>query len=350
MEIQTIVEKFSEKETFEKEGINVHIFTKDNKIEVYELEKGDSFNENNLEFNYNKPKSYIKFDSKNGKIDIFVGDYWLISLYDNKTPIIDDNSAAFFSTDDSFIELKKVYELNNKLFAIFVKMLMINNVTELNKFSSEEINSKINDEYVENTIYNIKSFSSKYFIRFAKYGKEFPIPFGNDDYFPEFYNTFKNMEDVLKGNYVSSFIRKFILYRLIEIFNIDITNERYIGILDGNVLSSTALKYWELINDDKSTAEELFNIAMITLHKQKWNGFMSEYKSFNKAFDIAVKKKRNTLKGMCYIVQNVKKNRIREAFITIFSAMEKVVEKGEFNEKSLTDIESKIEEKMDENE
>ena len=330
MNIQTIIDKFSKKETFDKEGINVHIFTKDNKIEVYELEEGDSFNENNLEFNYNKPKSYIKFDSKNGKTDIFAGDYWLITLYDNKTPIIDDNSAAFFSTDDSFIELRKVYQLKNKLFAIFVKMLMINNVTELNKFSSEEDDVKINEEYVENTISNIDSFSSEHFIRFAKYGKEFPIPFGNDDYFPEFYNTFKNMEDILKGKYyVSNFIRKFILYKLIKIFNIDVRNERYIGILDGNVLSSTALKYWKLIKDDKSMAEELFNIAMITLHKQKWNGFMSEYKSFNKAFDIAVKKKRNTLKGMCHIVKNVEKNRMREAFITIFSAMEKVVENGE---------------------
>ena len=346
MDIQAIMDKFSKKETFDKEGINVHIFTKDNKIEVYELEEGDSFNENNLEFNYNKPKSYIKFDSKNGKTDIFAGDYWLITLYDEKTPIIDDNSAAFFSTDDSFIELKKVYQLKNKLFAIFVKMLMINAIEKLNVTGL-----KNSSDYIENAVRNINSYSPYYFRRFSKYGKDVLIPFGNDDCLEKFHNVIYDMEKTLEGKYhVSNFIRKFILYRIIEIFNIDVRNERYIGILDGSVLSSTALKYWELIKDDKSTEEELFNIAMITLHKQKWNGFMSEYKSFNKAFHIAIEKKRNTLKGMCYIIQNVEKNRIRDAFITIFSAMDNIIEKGEFNEKSLTDIESKIEEKMDENE
>lgn len=56
---------------------------------------------------------------------------------------------------------------------------------------------------------------------------------------------------------------------------------------------------------------------------------MSEYKSFNKAFHIAIEKKRNTLKGMCHIIKNVEKDRMRDAFITIFSAMDKIIENSE---------------------
>lgn len=315
MDIQAIMEKFSEKETFEKENMNVYIEETKEGVKVYELNEGDEFSENS-EISYDEPKSFIEF--KKNSVEIFHGKIHVVKI-------------TYIDSNKSFIELSDVYKTGN-LFALLVKMLMINAIEKLNVTGL-----KNSSDYIEYAVRNINSCSPYYFRRFSKYGKDVPVPFGNDECLEKFHNVIYDMEKTLEGKYhVSNFIRKFILYRIIEIFNIDVRNERYIGILDGSVLSSTALKYWELIKDDKSTAEELFNIVMIALHKQKWNGFMSEYKSFNKAFDIAVKKKRNTLKGMCYILQNVEKNRMREAFITLFSAMDEIldeiIENGENDE------------------
>lgn len=321
MKLNEIIEKFKQYETFEKEKMNVYIEETDTGVKVYELGEGDEFAENS-EISYDDPKSFIEF--KKNSVEIFYGKYNYIENKNTGRAEIHVVKITHIDSNKSFIELSDVYKTGN-LFALLVKMLMINAIEKLNVTGL-----KNSSDYIENAVRNINSYSSYYFRRFSKYGKDVPIPFGNDDCLEKFHNVIYDMEKTLEGKYyVSTFIRKFILYRIIEIFNIDVRNERYIGILDGNVLSSTALKYWELIKDDKSTAEELFNIAMITLHKQKWNGFMSEYKSFNKAFNIAVKKKRNTLKGMCYIIQNVEKNRIRDAFITIFSAMDRIVENGE---------------------
>lgn len=322
MDTQAIMDKFSKKETFEKENMNVYIEETEEGVKVYELGKGDEFTENS-EISYDHPQSYIKFKKDNNIIKIYYGTYNYIENNYGKVHI-NVVQMTYIDSITSFIELSDVYTKGN-LFVLLVKMLMINAIEKLNV-----TDLKNSSDYIESAVRNINSISSYYFKRFSRYGKDVPIPFGNDECLEKFHNVIYDMEKILEGKYhVSNFIRKFILYRIIEIFNIDVRNERYIGILDGSVLSSTALKYWELIKDDKSTAEELFNIAMITLHKQKWNGFMSEYKSFNKAFDIAVKKKRNTLKGMCYIIKNVEKNRMRDAFITIFSAMDKVIENGE---------------------
>lgn len=321
MDTQVIMDKFSKKETFEKENMNVYIEETEEGVKVYELNEGDEFSENS-EISYDEPKSFIEF--KKNSVEIFHGKYNYIENKNSGRAEIHVVQITYIDSNKSFIEFSDVYKTGN-LFALLVKMLMINAIEKLNVTGL-----KNSSDYIENAVRNINSYSPYYFRRFSKYGKDIPIPFGNDDCLEKFHNVIYDMEKTLKGKYyVSNFTRKFILYRIIEIFNIDVRNERYIGILDGSVLSSTALKYWELIKDDKSTEEELFNIAMITLHKQKWNGFMSEYKSFNKAFDIAVKKKRNTLKGMCYIIQNVEKNRIRDAFITIFSAMDNIIENSE---------------------
>lgn len=322
MDTQAIMDKFSKKETFEKENMNVYIEETEEGVKVYELGKGDEFTENS-EISYDHPQSYIKFKKDNNIIKIYYGTYNYIENNYGKVHI-NVVQMTYIDSITSFIELSDVYTKGN-LFVLLVKMLMINAIEKLNV-----TDLKNSSDYIESAVRNINSISSYYFKRFSRYGKDVPIPFGNDECLEKFHNVIYDMEKILEGKYhVSNFIRKFILYRIIEIFNIDVRNERYIGILDGSVLSSTALKYWELIKDNKSTEEELFNIAMITLHKQKWNGFMSEYKSFNKAFDIAVKKKRNTLKGMCYIIQNVEKNRMRDAFITIFSAMDNIIENGE---------------------
>lgn len=321
MDIQAIMDKFSKKETFEKENMNVYIEKTEEGVKVYELGKGDEFAENS-EISYDEPKSFIEF-KKNG-VEIFYGKYNYIENKNTGKAEIHVVQITYIDYNKSFIELSDVYKTGD-LFALLVKMLMINAVEKLNVTGL-----KNSSDYIEYAVRNINSYSPYYFRRFSKYGKDVPIPFGNDECLEKFHNVIYDMEKTLEGKYyISNFTRKFILYKIIEIFNIDVRNERYIGILDGSVLSSTALKYWELIKDDKSTAEELFNIVMIALHKQKWNGFMSEYKSFNKAFDIAVKKKRNTLKGMCYILQNVEKNRMREAFITLFSAMDEIIENGD---------------------
>lgn len=322
MKLNEIIEKFKQYETFKKEKMNVYIEETKEGVKVYELGEGDKFAENS-EISYDEPKSFIEF-KKNNSIEIFYGKYNYIENKNTGKAEIHVVKITYIDSNKSFVELSDVYKTGN-LFALLVKMLMINAIEKLNVTGL-----KNSSDYIENAVRNINSYSPYYFRRFSKYGKDVPIPFGNDDCLEKFHNVIYDMEKTLEGKYyVSNFIRKFILYRIIEIFNVDVRNERYIGILDGNVLSSTALKYWELIKDDKSTAEELFNIAMITLHKQKWNGFMSEYKSFNKAFDIAIKKKRNTLKGMCHIIQNVEKNRMRDAFITIFSAMDKIIENSE---------------------
>ena len=322
MKFSEIIEKFKQYETFEKENMNVYIEETEEGVKVYELGKGDEFTENS-EISYDDPKSFIEF-KKDSSVKIFYGKYNYMENKNTGKAEIRVVQIEYIDSNKSFIELSDVYKKGN-LFALLVKMLMINAVEKLNVTGL-----KNSYDYIENAVRNINSYSPYYFRRFSKYGKDVPIPFGNDDCLEKFHNVIYDMEKTLEGKYyVSNFIRKFILYRIIEIFNIDVKNERYIGILDGNVLCSTALKYWELIKDDKSTAEELFNIAMITLHKQKWNGFMSEYKSFNKAFHIAIEKKRNTLKGMCHIIQNVEKNRMRDAFITIFSAMDKIIENGE---------------------
>lgn len=321
MKLNEIIEKFKQYETFEKENMNVYIEETKEGVKVYELGEGDKFAENS-EISYDEPKSFIEF--KKNSVEIFHGKYNYIENKNTGKAEIYVVKITYIDSNKSFIELSDVYKTGN-LFALLVKMLMINAIEKLNVTGL-----KNSSDYIENAVRNINSYSPYYFRRFSKYGKDIPIPFGNDDCLEKFHNVIYDMEKTLEGKYyVSTFIRKFILYRIIEIFNVDVRNERYIGILDGNVLSSTALKYWELIKDDKSMAEELFNIAMITLHKQKWNGFMSEYKSFNKAFHIAIEKKRNTLKGMCYIIQNVEKNRIRDAFITIFSAMDNIIENGE---------------------
>lgn len=322
MKFSEIIEKFKQYETFEKENMNVYIEETEEGVKVYELGDGDEFTENS-EISYDCPKSFIEF-KKNSPVEIFHGKYNYIENKNTGKAEVHIVQIEYVDSNKSFIELSDVYKKGN-LFALLIKMLMINAVEKLNVTGL-----KNSSDYIENAIRNINSYSPYYFRRFSKYGKDVPIPFGNDDFLEKFHNVIYDMEKTLKGKYyVSNFTRKFILYRLIEIFNLNVRNERYIGILDGNVLSSTALKYWNLIKDDKSTAEELFNIAMITLHKQKWNGFMSEYKSFNKAFHIAIEKKRNTLKGMCHIVKNVEKDRMREAFITIFSAMDKIIENGE---------------------
>lgn len=322
MDTQAIMDKFSKKETFEKENMNVYIEETEEGVKVYELGEGDEFTENS-EISYDEPKSFIEF-KKHSSVEIFHGKYNYIENKNTGRAEINVIQITYIDSNKSFIELSDVYKTGN-LFALLIKMLMINAIEKLNATGL-----KNSSDYIENAVRNINSYPPYYFRRFSKYGKDVPIPFGNDDCLEKFHNVICDMEKTLEGKYyVSTFIRKFILYRIIEIFSIDVRNERYIGILDGNILSSTALKYWELIKDNKSTAEELFNIAMITLHKQKWNGFMSEYKSFNKAFDIAIKKKRNTLKGMCYIIKNVEKNRIRDAFITIFSAMDKIIENSE---------------------
>lgn len=321
MKLNEIIERFKQYETFEKENMNVYIEETKEGVKVYELGEGDEFSENS-EISYDEPKSFIEF--KKNSVEIFHGKYNYIENKNTGKAEIYVVKITHIDSNKSFIELSDVYNTGN-LFALLVKMLMINAIEKLNVTGL-----KNSSDYIESAVRNINSYSPYYFRRFSKYGKDVPIPFGNDDCLEKFHNVIYDMEKTLERKYyVSNFTRKFILYRIIEIFNIDVRNERYIGILDGSVLSSTALKYWELIKDDKSTEEELFNIAMITLHKQKWNGFMSEYKSFNKAFDIAVKKKRNTLKGMCYIIQNVEKNRMREAFITLFSAMDEIIENGE---------------------
>lgn len=322
MKFNEIIEKFKQYETFEKENMNVYIEETKEGVKVYELGKGDKFTENS-EISYDDPKSFIEF-KKDSSVEIFYGKYNYMENKNTGKAEIRVVQIEYIDSNKSFIELSDVYKKGN-LFALLVKMLMINAVEKLNVTGL-----KNSSDYIENAVRNINSYSPYYFRRFSKYGKDVPIPFGNDECLEKFHNVIYDMEKTLEGKYyVSNFIRKFILYRVIEIFNIDVRNERYIGILDGNVLCSTALKYWNLIKDDKSTAEELFNIVMITLHKQKWNGFMSEYKSFNKAFHIAIEKKRNTLKGMCHIVKNVEKNRMRDAFITIFSAMDKIIENGE---------------------
>ena len=46
MDIQTIMDKFSKKETFEKENMNVYIEETEEGVKVYELGKGDEFAEN----------------------------------------------------------------------------------------------------------------------------------------------------------------------------------------------------------------------------------------------------------------------------------------------------------------
>lgn len=299
MKLNEIIERFKQYETFEKENMNVYIEETKEGVKVYELNEGDEFSENS-EISYDEPKSFIEF--KKNSVEIFHGKYNYIENKNTGKAEIHVVQITYIDYNKSFIELSDVYKTGN-LFALLVKMLMINAIEKLNVTGL-----KNSSDYIEYAVRNINSYSPYYFRRFSKYGKDVHIPFGNDDCLEKFHNVIYDMEKTLEGKYyISNFTRKFILYKIIEIFNIDVRNERYIGILDGNVLSSTALKYWELIKDDKSTAEELFNIVMIALHKQKWNGFMSEYKSFNKAFDIAVKKKRNTLKGMCYILQNVEK-------------------------------------------
>ena len=189
MDIQTIMDKFSKKETFEKENMNVYIEETEEGVKVYELGKGDEFAENS-EISYNEPKSFIEF-KKNG-VEIFYGKYNYIENKNTGKAEIHVVQIVYIDSNKSFIELSDVYNTGD-LFALLVKMLMINAVEKLNVTGL-----KNSSDYIESAVRNINSYSPYYFRRFSKYGKDVHIPFGNDECLEKFHNVIYDMEKVWK--------------------------------------------------------------------------------------------------------------------------------------------------------
>lgn len=231
---------------------------------------------------------------------------------------------VYIDSNKSFIELSDVYNTGD-LFALLVKMLMINAVEKLNVTGL-----KNSSDYIESAVRNINSYSPYYFRRFSKYGKDVPIPFGNDECLEKFHNVIYDMEKSLEGKYyVSNFMVKFIFKKFINMFRLNTEKEKYIKFLEGNVFSSNLISYWKLIKDDKPADEELFNVIMTTVYKSRWNEFMKESDIFHKTYLIVSEKKTNSIKAMEYIIENMKRNRLKKNLTTLCNLLDELMnEKG----------------------
>lgn len=321
MKLNEIIERFKQYKTFEKENMNVYIEETKEGVKVYELGEGDEFSENS-EISYDEPKSFIEF--KKNSVEIFHGKYNYIENKNTGKAEIHVVKITYIDCNKSFIELSDVYNTGD-LFALLVKMLMINAVEKLNVTGL-----KNSSDYIESAVRNINSYSPYYFRRFSKYGKDVPIPFGNDECLEKFHNVIYDMEKSLEGKYyVSNFMVKFIFKKFINMFRLNTEKEKYIKFLEGNVFSSNLISYWKLIKDDKPADEELFNVIMTTVYKSRWNEFMKESDIFHKTYLIVSEKKTNSIKAMEYIIENMKRNRLKKNLTTLCNLLDELMnEKG----------------------
>lgn len=210
------------------------------------------------------------------------------------------------------INLSDAYKYDNRIFALFVKKVLLSTIEEA-KFYSElgeiivatELDKRIGhivenfkgiekekfkklQEKFDDYAYSFRKFNTESFMRASRHFNNLKVPFITDKV--EKYNNFIGYIEQInnyfgKGSSIDLATEN-ILKNFLERYNISFENDDSVLLhqfLRVNV--GIFIQYWELIKDCRSAEEETFNILMLMFRKGRWNDFMENRRFYNSVFN-----------------------------------------------------------------
>ena len=210
------------------------------------------------------------------------------------------------------INLSDAYKYDNRIFALFVKKVLLSTIEEA-KFYSElgeiivatELDKRIGhivenfkgiekekfkklQEKFDDYAYSFRKFNTEPFMRASRHFNNLKVPFITDKV--EKYNNFIGYIEQInnyfgKGSSIDLATEN-ILKNFLERYNIFFENDDSVLLhqfLRVNV--GIFIQYWELIKDCRSAEEETFNILMLMFRKGRWNDFMENRRFYNSVFN-----------------------------------------------------------------
>ena len=210
------------------------------------------------------------------------------------------------------INLSDAYKYDNRIFALFVKKVLLYTIEEA-KFYSElgeiivatELDKRIGhivenfkgiekekfkklQEKFDDYAYSFRKFNTEPFMRASRHFNNLKVPFITDKV--EKYNNFIGYIEQInnyfgKGSSIDLATEN-ILKNFLERYNISFENDDSVLLhqfLRVNV--GIFIQYWELIKDCRSAEEETFNILMLMFRKGRWNDFMENRRFYNSVFN-----------------------------------------------------------------
>lgn len=283
----------------------------ENARENFEVKQGDekvtNIFEKDMEFQDTKTElSGMSFFMSDEKIEIYS-----IKFRKNKKGKLEPSQIDLLPSVEE-INISDAYKYNNRIFAIFVKKVLLSAIEEA-KFNTElaeiivaaELDKRIGhivenfkeiqkekfkelQEKFDGYAYSLKKFNAELFMRASRHFNNLKVPFITDKV--EKYNNFISYIEqinILFGKDSSiNLVTENILKNFLERYTISFKNEdsvllyQFLGVNVG-----IFIQYWELIKECRSAEEEAFNILMLLFRNGRWNDYMENRRFYNSVFN-----------------------------------------------------------------
>ena len=252
------------------------------------------------------------------------------------------------------INLSDAYKYDNRIFALFVKKVLLSTIEEA-KFYSElgeiivatELDKRIGhivenfkgiekekfkklQEKFDDYAYSFRKFNTEPFMRASRHFNNLKVPFITDKV--EKYNNFIGYIEQInnyfgKGSSIDLATEN-ILKNFLERYNISFENDDSVLLhqfLRVNV--GIFIQYWELIKDCRSAEEETFNILMLMFRKGRWNDFMENRRFYSSVFNLLEKEtdKQHTVSEISERIDKEKFNNFEQNFKKIFGTLPEII-------------------------
>lgn len=325
----------------------------ENARENFEVKQGDekvtNIFEKDMEFQDTKTElSGMSFFMSDEKIEIYS-----IKFRKNKKGKLEPSQIDLLPSVEE-INISDAYKYNNRIFAIFVKKVLLSAIEEA-KFNTElaeiivaaELDKRIGhivenfkeiqkekfkelQEKFDDYSYSFRKFNTEPFMRASRHFNNLKVPFITDKV--EKYNNFIGYIEQInnyfgKGSSID-LVTENILKNFLERYNISFENDD--SVLLHQFLSVNVgifIQYWELIKDCRSAEEEAFNILMLLFRNGRWNDYMENRRFYSSVFNLLEKEtdKQHTVSEISERIDKEKFNNFEQNFKKIFGTLPEII-------------------------